>query len=156
VIIRPAVAGDEPTLAALTAHAHELHVAAHPEVFRPARLRDVTDWFAAFLKSPTAAAWIADDDGTAVGYATAQYHEQPESPFALARRWCQIDGLAVAPAHRRRGIARALIDAIVADASANGVRDIELNVWAFNEAAQAAFRRLGFAPRNLRMRKVRG
>jgi len=148
-----AVAGDEPALAALNAPTQQAHVAAHPEVFRPARLRDVADWFAAFLKSPTAAAWIAEDDGgTAVGYATAQYHERPATPFAVARRWCEIDQLAVAPSHRRGGVARALIDAVVADARANGVRDVELCVWEFNEAARAAFRRLGFAPRHERLR----
>ena len=151
--IRLAVPGDEPTLAALNAVAQDAHVAAHPEVFRPARLRDVTDWFGAFLKSPTAAAWIAEEGGAAVGYITAQYQERPEGPFTFARRWCEIDQLVVVSTHRRRGVARALIDAVVADARANGVREVELCVWEFNEAAQAAFRRLGFAPRHLRMRK---
>ena len=151
--IRLAAAGDESTLAALNTPTQIAHVAAHPEVFRPARLRDVTDWFAAFLKSPTSAAWIAEDDsGTAVGYATAQYHERPESPFTVARRWCEIDQLTVAPSHRRRGVARALIDAVVDDALTNGVRDVELCVWAFNKTARTAFGRLGFAPRHERLR----
>lgn len=152
--VRQAVAGDEPTLAALNAVAQDAHVAAHPEVFRPARLRDVTDWFGAFLKSPTAAGWIAEENGAAVGYITVQYQERPEGPFTYARRWGEIDQLVVAPGHRRRGVARVLIEAVVDDARANGVRDVELCVWAFNEDAQAAFRRLGFAPRHLRMRRT--
>lgn len=151
--IRLAVAGDELTLAALNAPAQQAHVAAHPEVFRPARRRDVADWFGDLLKSPTAAAWIAeDDDGVPVGYVLAQYHERPEGPFVVARRWCEIDQLAVAAPQQRRGVARALVDAVVADARANGVRDVELCVWAFNETAGAAFRRVGFVPRLERLR----
>lgn len=152
--IRSAAAGDELTLAALAAFAQPAHAAAHPEHFRAARRRDVGDWFAALLRQPTAAVWIAtDDSGAGVGYVTAQFHEQPDSPFAFARRWCEIDQLVVAPAHRRRGVARALVEAVVDDARANGVRDVEVSVWSFNDNAQAMFRRLGFSPRALCLRR---
>jgi len=71
----------------------------------------------------------------------------------VARRWCEIDQLAIDPAYQRRGVARRLVDAVVADAHANGIRDIEMNVWSFNETAQAAFRKLGFQPRIVRLRR---
>ncbi|HEX3694908.1 MAG TPA: GNAT family N-acetyltransferase [Polyangia bacterium] len=151
--IRSAVAGDEMTLAVLNGFVQQPHVAADPEHFRATRLRDVANWFASLLQQPTAAVWIAQADDVPIGYAAALFHEQAENPFCLARRWCEVDQLAVDPAHQRRGVARALVDAIVADAEANGIRDIELNAWSFNEEATAAFRRMGFQPRIVRLRR---
>jgi len=154
VKIRAAAPGDEATLAALNAAVQQPHVAAHPEHFRPTRLRDVADWFAALMQQPTAAIWIAEaDDGVTAGYAVALFHEQAENLFCHARRWCEIDQLVVEPRRQRHGVARALVDTIVADAESNGIHLVELNVWAFNEEAQAAFERLGFETRILRLRR---
>jgi ribosomal protein S18 acetylase RimI-like enzyme len=140
-------------LAVLNGFVQRLHVAAHPEHFRTPRLRDLADWFATLLQQPTAALWIAELDGVAVGYVSALFHEQPENPFCLARRWCEIDQVAVDPAYQRRGVARRLVDAVVADAQANGIRDVEMTIWSFNDNAQAAFQRLGFRPRIVRLRR---
>ncbi|MEA2697912.1 MAG: hypothetical protein QOI66_2183 [Myxococcales bacterium] len=139
-------------MAVLNGLVQRLHVAAHPEHFRTPRLRDVADWFATLLRQPTAALWIAED-AVAVGYVSALFHEQAENPFCLARRWCEIDQLAVDPAYQRRGVGRLLVDAVVADAQANGIRDVEMNVWSFNDTAQAAFHKLGFRPRIMRLRR---
>jgi GNAT superfamily N-acetyltransferase len=152
VAIRPAVPGDENVLAVLSGIAHELHLAAHPEFMRATRQYDVAQWFGSLLRQPAAAAWLAEDDGVPVGYVLALFQEQPENPFRIARRWCEIDQLAVTAERRRRGVARALVDAVVAEARANGIRDVELNVWTFNRDAEAVFRKLGFQPRASRWR----
>jgi GNAT superfamily N-acetyltransferase len=120
VTIRPAVSGDENVLAVLNGAAQALHVVAHPEYFRTARQLDVAEWFASLLQQPTAAAWLAEDEGIPVGYVLALFHEQAESPFRVAHRWCEIDQLAVIPERRRRGVARALVDTVVAEALGNG------------------------------------
>jgi len=153
VTIRPAVPGDENVLAVLSGIAHELHLAAHPEFMRATRQYDVAQWFGSLLQQPTAAAWLAEDEGVPVGYVLALFQEQPGNPFRLARRWCEIDQLAVTAERRRRGVARALVDAVIAEARANGIRDVELNVWAFNRDAEAVFRKLGFQPRASRLRR---
>jgi ribosomal protein S18 acetylase RimI-like enzyme len=45
------------------------------------------------------------------------------------------------------GIARALMQKVVSEAKARRIEAVELNSWAFNEPAQAAFWRLGFTPK---------
>lgn len=55
-----------------------------------------------------------------------------------------IQTLAVAPEHRKRGVARTLLRALLAEASARGVTDVFLEVRADNEAALALYSSEGF------------
>ena len=52
--------------------------------------------------------------------------------------------VAVAPAHRRRGIARALVKAVLAEAEKDGVQTVFLEVRASNGPAIALYTSLGF------------
>lgn len=53
----------------------------------------------------------------------------------------------------RRGVGRSLLDHVVEFAKADGVSDIELNTWTFNDRARASFERLGFVSRNVRLER---
>ncbi len=55
-----------------------------------------------------------------------------------------IEELYVAPHARRRGVARALLNRLLADSRASGVRAIELEVDEGHEPARALYRSLGF------------
>jgi ribosomal protein S18 acetylase RimI-like enzyme len=57
----------------------------------------------------------------------------------------------VAVSARKKGVAQQLLAALVAEADRREWSRIELDVWSFNQAAQTAFRRLGFATFNERM-----
>ena len=84
-------------------------------------------------------------DGTLAGYLIA---------------WCVLDegeiaNLAVVPTARRRGIARALLDAIVAEARESGIARLFLEVRESNAAARALYASLGFVPIAQRARYYR-
>jgi len=55
-----------------------------------------------------------------------------------------IEELYVVPEARRRGVARALLGQLLAEAAASGVRAIELEVDEGHEPARALYRSLGF------------
>jgi GNAT superfamily N-acetyltransferase len=148
--IRAAVPGDEALLAVLNEFVHELHVANRPEYFKPTRPEHVSAWFRSLLQKPAVLIWIAEEDGVPVGYVSALLHEREETPFCSARRWCEIDQIAVDDKWRRRGIARALIERALTEVCRRGVREVEMSTWSFNEAAHHAFRQLGFAPQVIR------
>lgn len=148
--VRAAVFGDEELLAVLNGLVHELHVANRPEDFKPARTEDVSAWFRSLLQKPTVLIWIAEEDGVPIGYVLAFLQERAENPFCPARRWCEIDQLAVKDKSRRRGIARTLLQRVFAEVRGRGIRDVEMSSWSFNEAAHHAFRRIGFAPKVVR------
>jgi diamine N-acetyltransferase len=147
MLVRGASVGDAETLAALNRFVHDTHLVRRPDYFTPRRVEDVSAWFRERLDHVSTAAWIAQEGDAAVGYLLMFVHERAQNPFRHARRWCEIDQIAVDPAWRRRGIGTALMTAALEEASARGVRDVELSSWAFNSDAHAMFQRFGFEPR---------
>jgi ribosomal protein S18 acetylase RimI-like enzyme len=148
--IRPAVVGDEALLADLNRFVQDLHLAQRPDHFRPTRWEELARWYRSLLEKPTTRLWIAEEDGLPVGYLLALVHEVPENPFVRARRWCEIDQLAVDPNRRRRGIGRALLLNALSTAKAEGISCVEATSWSFNDGAHAVFRRLGFVSKSTR------
>ena len=63
---------------------------------------------------------------------------------AVSRAACQVQGVWVAPAHRGRGIGTAGTAAVVEYARTSIAPVVSLYVNDFNEAARAAYRRVGF------------
>jgi ribosomal-protein-alanine N-acetyltransferase len=99
---------------------------------------------AAELARPDARVWVVREDGTALG-------------FVCARRILDelhVLALAVEPAHRRRGLARALLAALLAGEA--GVREVQLEVRAGNAPARAFYADAGFVAVGRRPRYYRG
>ena len=148
--IRSAAPGDELVLARLNRFVQDFHVERRPDLFRAAAIQEVAAWFRSRLEDPATRTWIAEDSSAPVGYLIAVRHNRPEGPFTVARRYCEIDQIAVDPARRGQGIARALLLEALARARADGIGEIEASSWSFNESAHAMFRRLGFVPKTVR------
>lgn len=67
------------------------------------------EWLGPYLASPDHALFAALANDVVIGQARAVLHRQPDSAADI-----YIDNLGVAPAHKRQGVARALVDALVA------------------------------------------
>jgi GNAT superfamily N-acetyltransferase len=106
------------------------------------------------LERQTTHAWIAEVGGVPVGYTLCMLHHRAANPFAGEQRWFEIDQIAVDPGHRRRGIGRSLITTALASARAQGIRNVEVTSWAFNEPIHELLRTLGFAPKVVRFELV--
>lgn len=78
-------------------------------------------------------------DGTLVGYATGH----PTYETGHAEHGLYVGDLYVAPAHRRQGIARAMLAALARAGHAQGARHLWLTAKEGNAAAHAFYRRLG-------------
>lgn len=63
-----------------------------------------------------------------------------------------VNTIAIAPAHRRQGLALALMRHILADVAREGVHRATLEVRRSNESAQALYARLGFRISGVRPR----
>jgi ribosomal protein S18 acetylase RimI-like enzyme len=150
VEIRRAELTDLNALVTLHEEVHALHLAARPDQFKVAdraafgaRLREL-------LGSSDAKVWVATLYGGVVGYVVSVFIRRQGHQIVPSRTWCDIDQIGVLGAQRRKGIATLLINTAVTDARASGVQEIELNSWAFNSEAHAAFQRLGFTPKTIR------
>ena len=74
-------------------------------------------------------------------------------PFASARRWCEVDQIAVDPSCCGQGIARALVRTVAWEEAASGIDELKASTWGFNEGARRAFEQLGFEVESVRLRR---
>ena len=137
-------------LVALQREVHGLHVASRPDFFKPADDEAVAAWFRGLLESADTQIWVAVEAGVVVGNAVAMQQQRSESIFSGTHTRCEVDQIVVTRDHRRKGIARALLKAVVDHAHSQGIHEIELSSWSFNADAHAAFERLGFVPKLIR------
>jgi ribosomal protein S18 acetylase RimI-like enzyme len=91
-----------------------------------------------------------DDTGAVIGCAFSSLQRD----YFTGAPHVHLEILAVGPRSERRGIARALVQAVEAWARRRGCAFLTLNVFASNARARAAYDRLGFVPETLRYRKA--
>ena len=99
-------------------------------------------WLERCLGSGHLSAFVAEDGGRIVGFATTT--EIPAS-LRLGYFW-QIRDLFVLPTHRRLGVARALLAFVRAAAIESGAVRIAVQTEADNEAALGLYAETGYAP----------
>jgi ribosomal protein S18 acetylase RimI-like enzyme len=150
ITIRAAVDGDVEQLAALSASVQELHVAGRPDVFKTVDAQVLGGLFRRRLAEASVRIWIAEIGGVVVGYAVTVDKRQEENLHTYPRSWREIEEIAVQAEYRRRGIASALLRHVEVATRADGISVVELNTWAFNDAARRSFERLGFVPKTIR------
>ena len=142
--VRPAKREELERVNELRRMVNDLHVQGRPDIFRPgfneALQRHLYDEF----DDENTDILVALADGEICGFATVQYIHRPESPYCLAREFYRVEEFGVDAAHRRRGVATALVDYMKADARARGFARLELDVWAFNDSALAFYEAAGF------------
>lgn len=139
---------DADAIARLNAFVHGPHVEAHPHYFRPTDRTEVASLLEQWLGAEDVAAFIARDEvRTPIGYLITRYVDRPPTPLHHRRRYLEIDQIAVDLAHRRRGLAHALVELAREEARRRGADRVHLATWTFNEGARAFFESEGFAPR---------
>ncbi|MEX0808447.1 MAG: GNAT family N-acetyltransferase [Dongiaceae bacterium] len=118
----------------ITSPAHApLFAALHEQAIEPAW--DAAS-FATLLAQPGVAGWIATSEGEPVGLLLAR----------MAGGEAEILTLAVVPAHRRRGVARALLATLFDAIAVENVPRVFLEVAESNDAARALYATHGFVP----------
>ena len=153
IVIRGAGPDDAEVLARLNGVVQQIHLDARPDFFGPAHHAGLPAWFRTQLADAGTRCFIAEAEGRAVAYLLAFVREQPANCFCPARKWMEVDQIAVETTQRRAGIARALIETAEVEARRVGATVLELNVWCFNDAAHEAFEQLGFRARAIKMER---
>ena len=144
ITIRPAEPGDAQPLVEL---AREVGSEEGAWLLTTAEWRSVADerrYLRAVRRHPDAAVYVAEDEGRIVARLSLARDIHPAS------RHVADLGLMVAASHRRRGVARALLEQSVAWAGSVGVRKLELHVFPWNEPALALYESFGFEREGLR------
>jgi ribosomal-protein-alanine N-acetyltransferase len=102
---------------------------------------------ACFPEDPWDAAALARIVGLSGGFGYLAWHGDTPAGFVLARDLggeVEILSLGVLPERRRRGVGRALIDSVVAEAERRRAGSLVLEVATENEAARRLYAGIGF------------
>ena len=124
---------------------NDLHVAGKPDVFKPGFCDELRDFVHVIRNDPEQDIVVAEQDGDILGFAVLHHIYKPENPFMYERDFLDIDEFCVDEAHRRQGIATAMMAFIREYAQQKGFHRIELNMWEFNQDALAFYEAAGFA-----------
>jgi ribosomal protein S18 acetylase RimI-like enzyme len=154
VMVRPARTGDLPAMATLNEEVQRLHVAARPDQFVPTSSTAISQAMEKALGESSLRFWVAELDARVAGYAVVRVRSTEAGPYLEARLWWEIDQIGVAATLRERGVARALVETIAREAEGADISSLELTCWSFNAEARAAFEKLGFTPKTLRMERL--
>jgi GNAT superfamily N-acetyltransferase len=145
VDIRQATVSDAQRLSSLCMDVQNLHAEHHPEIFKVPQSEDfAVSFFEEMLADPLVRAFIAEENGDAVGYLFCKLIEREETPFTFAARVLHIDQIGVRPAVHRRGAGQALMQRAEMLAGEWQVHRIQLDSWDFNLNAHRFFEHLGF------------
>jgi ribosomal protein S18 acetylase RimI-like enzyme len=108
-----------------------------------------------WLGGGSARLFLAVRDGRAVGYLMLRFGDGPNT-WDLGERSAEVETLAVLADERSGGVGRALMDAAVAAAEADGVTAIGVGVAYTNADAIRFYERHGFRPFYVELLRVRG
>ena len=134
VVVRRATTEDRPAWLAMR---HELW----PDE-GDSHARDVDGFFVGTVREPTEALVAVDPSGRLVGF--AELSIRPYAEDCETDRVAYLEGWYVAPAARRRGVGRALIDGAEAWARALGCTELGSDAVLDSEASAAAHTAVGF------------
>lgn len=146
VTVRKATLEDYDALSEMLEEVDALHRQALPHLFRappvwPARSREEVS---ALLADEQALVLVAEEGGRIVGVNIAKMVSAPDTPLHVPRRLAHVGPLVVSWANHHRGIGRMLMEGALDWARQQGVGQIELNVFEFNQGAIKFYEKLGF------------
>lgn len=144
-MIREATKHDIRAIRLLYSYVQEHHASGLPDVFKKPGPNADPGWsITDYLRHRGAFIALYYDEEEAVGYVAARRSDRREDTVRFARAVLYIDQIGVAPAFRRRGYGRELIDYVKQRAREAGNVTVALDVWSFNERARAFFQSCGF------------
>ena len=144
--VRPARREELDRVNELRRMVNDLHVAGRPAHFRPGFNSALQGHlYEQFDQPERFGVLVGLVDGGIAGFATVQYVHRPEGPYTLPLDFYHVEEFGVDAAHRRRGVASALVEYMKQDARKRGFKRIDLDVWGFNGDALAFYEAAGFA-----------
>ena len=144
-MIRAATSGDTSAILPIFLNVLHDHAGTVPKHFkRSSDSTSLSPWLTGILSDSRAFSLVAVENDTIIGYLFGLEIRKEESLIHPPMHYLSLEHVAVLPTHRRRGIATALIAALLSEAKVRKISRIALDVWSFNRPAQRFFARHGF------------
>ena len=154
IVIRRARPGDHLLIRELQQEIAALHYEGRPDLFQKEGRFYSEEEFARLLADPEDFIWIAEEDGSVVGYAFALVQRARKNATFRDFNRFYIDDVCVSSACQRQGIGRMLMDECKRQARLSHCHTIDLGVWSFNQNAIAFYESCGLKEREKRMELI--
>jgi ribosomal protein S18 acetylase RimI-like enzyme len=147
VLIRPATKKDYEQICELYEELDSFHRLARPDLFNrpeaPPRRRATIE---ALIKGDATTILVAEDPQSPrlLGFAVLIIRDLPASSVCLARRFVELDKLAVRAEARGAGVGRKIVEQAFAWAAERGFDCVEVAVHEFNSGAIGFYETMGF------------
>jgi diamine N-acetyltransferase len=142
---------DYTLLARLNEEVQNLHHEMHPDVFKPYDEKAIADTLKTFFEKDGIHAFIAEMDGTPVGYILGIEQIVSANAFIKGYKTLLIDQIAVLSKYRQHGVGAQLLSKAKTLAKEKEIRRIDLNHWSKNDTARRFFEACGFEKFNEKM-----
>jgi len=154
VTVRRATAADRQSVGRLWLEMMEFHRECDPHFFqlKPDALEIWLRHLDECLIDEEQIVLVAQAEDELVGFAMGRPNEDPP-PFATAPHGF-VTNLSVSERWRGKGVGRQLYAALARELQARGLQEIRLSASALNPVSNAFWRRLGFEPYVVQMRKA--
>ncbi|MHB8789161.1 MAG: GNAT family N-acetyltransferase [Desulfobulbaceae bacterium] len=140
VIIRKAIPADFAAMARLLVEAYQEYAAS----LTPVAWEQMRVGLASVDRLASVVTFLVAEDNHHLAGAVAYYQPGMSDPRLFPRHWASLRLLAVAPAHRGRGLGRRLTEACVARAREDGAGEIGLHTSELMVTARQMYERMGF------------
>ena len=111
---------------------NDIHVEGRPDIFKAGFGVELRDYAYTLM------------NGEICGMACVDYVHRPETAYGKARSFYHVQEIAVDENYRRQGVAKELLDFMIADTRKRKLKKIELDVWEFNDSAIEFYQATGF------------
>lgn len=155
ITIRGARNSDAEGVLRLLEQIAAFHHEGRPDIFKANSRKYTKEEFEDILKDEKRPVFVAvDTENTVFGYAFCMVMEQKgQGPFH-AYPLLYIDDICVDRTARGQRIGQKLFEAVKMYTQEAGIRNIELNVWEFNEGAIKFYEKCGFTVQRRRMELI--
>ncbi len=153
VEVRPAMAADREAVGRLWQEMMEFHRECDPRFFRlkPEALDIWIEHLDECLLDTRQFVLVAEASGELVGFAMGRPNEDP--PVFESPPHGFVTNFAVTEAWRGKGVGRRLFEAAVEEFRKRGFAEVRLSMAALNPVSDAFWRKLGFEPYQVYMRR---
>jgi len=152
IVIARATEADAEAISALNREVQGLHAAALPRLFKPPGAESFPpSGVGELLANPENVLLLARVGPEPAGYVYAEIVRRSETLLRYAHAMIYLNHISVAAPFRKRGVGRALVEAVRQIGAQHGISTLALDVWSFNEPARRFFHRCGLTPYNERL-----
>ena len=123
---------------------NDIHVEGRPDVFKAGFGTEIRDFAKVIMNGENSDTIVAERNGVICGMVCVDYVNKPETPYSKARSFYHVQEIAVDVNYRRQGVAKELLEFMIADAKKRKLGKIELDVWEFNDSAIEFYQAVGF------------